>query len=368
MLTPLDIQNKEFGKGFRGYKEIEVDSFLDEVIADYEFVFKENLELKSKIDMLNEQIRSFSSMETTLQKTLVVAQNTAEEVIQSAREQEDSIIAQAERRSNKITESARDQVIDSQKEYETIRKEIMMFKNKYKSLLTAQLDTIDHYSEDNVFSVLDDMKEKDFEFANRTEKLEEEEPKLEIEVETKIEPELELEEEQSYEPVEEYVEPEPELELEPETESQQYVEPEFDISQEEELQAEDQQVAAAQIQEEVKPEPIFQEPEVKEQSAYEQAYAQVQTEAEKRSESEIEFKEQDLSEDNMVSQSFQPEFKPQFSLKPETPVDNNPFADSYTEEEEEGNDGLGFYIENLEDDKDDPIEDLSNHTKRPILD
>lgn len=164
MLTPLDIQNKEFEKAFRGYKEIQVDSFLDEVIADYEFVFKENLELKGKIDMLNEQIKSYSSMETTLQKTLVVAQNTADEVIKNAREQEENIISQAEHRASKIIESARDQTMASQKEYEAIRREIMMFKNKYKSLLKAQLDTIDHYSEENVFSLLDDMKEEDFVF------------------------------------------------------------------------------------------------------------------------------------------------------------------------------------------------------------
>lgn len=52
MLTPLDIQNKEFNNSFRGYKESEVDSFLDEIIIDYERVYKENIELKDKITLL----------------------------------------------------------------------------------------------------------------------------------------------------------------------------------------------------------------------------------------------------------------------------------------------------------------------------
>lgn len=259
MLTPLDIQNKEFDKGFRGYKEIQVDSFLDEVIADYEFVFKENLELKSKIDMLNEQIRSFGSMEDTLQKTLVVAQNTADEIVRTARDKEESIIAQAERRANTITENATNQIIESQNEYEVLRKEIAMFRNKYKSLLNAQLDTIDHYCDDNVFSVLDDMKEKDFEFSNQTK------PQV------------------------------------------------------------------AQAQDQHKEQAASVEPQ---KSEYEQAYAQVQTD-----------------------------------VQAEPEVSDNPFADSY--EEESKDDSLGFYIESLENElnnNDDEIEDLSNNTKRPILD
>ena len=40
MLTPLDIHNKEFKRGFRGYNEEEVDEFLDRVIKDYEQLYR----------------------------------------------------------------------------------------------------------------------------------------------------------------------------------------------------------------------------------------------------------------------------------------------------------------------------------------
>lgn len=36
MITPADIQNKEFTKGFRGYDEEEVDMFLDLITLDLE--------------------------------------------------------------------------------------------------------------------------------------------------------------------------------------------------------------------------------------------------------------------------------------------------------------------------------------------
>ena len=46
MLTPMDIHNKEFKKGFRGYSEEDVDAFMEELASDYEKVYREYCELK----------------------------------------------------------------------------------------------------------------------------------------------------------------------------------------------------------------------------------------------------------------------------------------------------------------------------------
>lgn len=159
MLTPLDIQNKEFGKGFRGYVEIEVDSFLDQVITDYEHIFRENLELKNKLDLLHQQIDHYDSIENTLQKTLVVAQTTADQLVHTAKSKGDAIIEESNLKAEKIIKSARDQVIKSKEEYESIRKDILLFRTKYKSMLNSQLEAMDHYCEgENTFSILKDMK------------------------------------------------------------------------------------------------------------------------------------------------------------------------------------------------------------------
>ena len=50
MMTPLDIQNKSFSSGTLGYKKAEVDSFMAEVLADYEKLYKMNAESKEKIN------------------------------------------------------------------------------------------------------------------------------------------------------------------------------------------------------------------------------------------------------------------------------------------------------------------------------
>ena len=44
MLTPIDIQNQDFAVKLRGYDADEVDDFLDMLGADYEKLYKENIE------------------------------------------------------------------------------------------------------------------------------------------------------------------------------------------------------------------------------------------------------------------------------------------------------------------------------------
>ena len=59
MIAPIEIENKEFKKGLRGYKEDEVDEFLDLVKEDYEQLYRENAELKEKVRLYQDQINKY---------------------------------------------------------------------------------------------------------------------------------------------------------------------------------------------------------------------------------------------------------------------------------------------------------------------
>ncbi len=85
MLTPIDIHNKEFTKGFRGYNESEVDEFLDQIVNDYEKLCRNNEELKERIARSERDVEQYKKLESSLQDTLLVAQRTAEEVTSAAR-------------------------------------------------------------------------------------------------------------------------------------------------------------------------------------------------------------------------------------------------------------------------------------------
>ena len=85
MLTPLDIQNHEFKKSFRGYNENEVDEFLDRIVTDYEKILRENEKLKEKSGANDKELTHYKGIEQNLQDTLIVAQKTAEDVLNAAR-------------------------------------------------------------------------------------------------------------------------------------------------------------------------------------------------------------------------------------------------------------------------------------------
>src|SRR5450756_1221772 len=82
-LTPLDIRHKEFKRGMRGYADVQVDEFLDEVADEFEGVFKDNIDLGERVEALESQVLGYKRIEETLQKTLVSAQASADELKQN---------------------------------------------------------------------------------------------------------------------------------------------------------------------------------------------------------------------------------------------------------------------------------------------
>ena len=84
MLAPIEIENKEFKKVLRGYKEEEVDEFLDLVKEDYEQLYRENAELKEKVRLYQDQINKYENIEETLNATLITAQRAAEDTCNAA--------------------------------------------------------------------------------------------------------------------------------------------------------------------------------------------------------------------------------------------------------------------------------------------
>ena len=142
MITPMDIRNKEFKKAFKGYKEDEVDEFLDKVVADYERIYRENGELKDRIAIDNDRIESYNSMEKSLQSTLLIAQTTAEDIVANARKKAEMIIKEAEEQGRKIIDEANSSVIKVNKDFEELKKEVQVFKTRFKTLLESELEAL----------------------------------------------------------------------------------------------------------------------------------------------------------------------------------------------------------------------------------
>jgi len=143
MITPLEIQNKEFKKVMRGYKEDEVDEFLDQVMIDYEKLYKENIELKEKIEVAHHQMGKYKDIEETLKNTLIVAQNAAEDLRSNAHKKSELILQESELKARDIIAKAHREVEDIRNEFESTQKQMQIFKTRFKTLLKSQLDFLD---------------------------------------------------------------------------------------------------------------------------------------------------------------------------------------------------------------------------------
>ena len=143
MITPLDIENKKFSKQMmNGYSVEEVDEFLDSITTEYEKAYRESTEMKSRVDELERQLLHYKTIEDTLQNTLVMAQSTAEEVKDVARQQAEQIIKEAEGTARKSVDDLGQEILMRKKELEDIKSQFEVYKAKMESLLISQLELL----------------------------------------------------------------------------------------------------------------------------------------------------------------------------------------------------------------------------------
>ena len=149
MLTPLDIENKRFGKQImNGYNVNEVDDFLDELTLEYGKLYKENAELKERREELNSDVGKYRNIENTLQNTLIMAQKTADEITAVAKQQAEQIIKDAEYSAKNSVEELNTQIKIKEKEIEDLKKQFDVYKAKMESLLISQLELLKEIKED----------------------------------------------------------------------------------------------------------------------------------------------------------------------------------------------------------------------------
>ena len=149
MITPLDIENKRFGKQkIGGYNVNEVDDFLDELTLEYGKLYKENAELKSQREELDTDVGKYKNIENTLQNTLVMAQKTANEITAVAKQQAEQIVKEAEYKAKTAVDELNMQIITKEKELEDLKKQFEVYKAKMESLLISQLELLKDIKED----------------------------------------------------------------------------------------------------------------------------------------------------------------------------------------------------------------------------
>ena len=160
-LTPNEIQYKTFTKSFRRYDEDKVNEFLSQVRKDYEIVLRKKNELEDKVNELDERLGHFATIEETLNKSILVAQEAAEDVKRHSDKEAKLIIREAEKNADRIINEALSKSRKIAMEIEELKKQSKVFRTRFQMLIEAQLDLLknddwDHLLEYEVDAVFDE--------------------------------------------------------------------------------------------------------------------------------------------------------------------------------------------------------------------
>lgn len=144
VLTPVDINNKEFRRAMRGYHEDEVDKFLDQLARDYEQSLRRNLDLEDALQQKEAQIQQYRNIEETLNNTLVMAQKTAEELKQNAVREAQLLLREAKAEAEEIIRQAMARKEALEFEQAELRQSLTGFKTQLKAYLRVQMEMVEN--------------------------------------------------------------------------------------------------------------------------------------------------------------------------------------------------------------------------------
>lgn len=147
MLTPLDIDNKTFKKTkLGGYDINDVEDFLITVMDDYEKLYKENAELKDKINTMGKSVSYYKSVEEGITKTIESAQEQADNIKDMAIKEAMNIKEKAELDAKMELEEIKNKIKQAENLYEEKKRQMQIYTIRVKAMLEAQLQIL---KEDN---------------------------------------------------------------------------------------------------------------------------------------------------------------------------------------------------------------------------
>jgi len=162
-ITPMDIEQQEFSRSFRGYNEEEVDDFLDKIVKDYEELINENVRLNEEIEKMQEKLKEFSEIEESLRNALLNAQKSAEEMKGRVESEAKIIIEKAVMEAKAL----KNQVLQSEdlmkNEIDNLRRYKFTFKEKFKSMLNLYLKMIENeeFEEEGNYEIIKEETSKE---------------------------------------------------------------------------------------------------------------------------------------------------------------------------------------------------------------
>lgn len=142
VLTIDAILSKKFDKAMGGYRQDDVDAFLQQIAMDFQQLQNENQDLEDKLEILAEKIEQYRKDETGLKTALIGAQKLGEGLLKDAKRQVEQMRHEA-LHELEATKLQLERDIQREKyELSHLQKETLNFKNRLMSMYVAQMDII----------------------------------------------------------------------------------------------------------------------------------------------------------------------------------------------------------------------------------
>ena len=135
MLTPVDLETTVFRRGFRGYQVREVQDFMARLLQDYERLYRENIELKEKLEAVEIKLSSYQQTEETLRNALLLAEHTAGEVRQASQKQAELMLREAEHRADQVRVRVKDEIRMELERLAALKQQAEFFRIQFKNFL-----------------------------------------------------------------------------------------------------------------------------------------------------------------------------------------------------------------------------------------
>lgn len=142
MLTPETIASRRFDKQMGGYKQDEVEEFLQQVAVEYAQLLSEKEELEGKIEVLAEKVEQYREDEDSLRSALIGAQKLGDSVIRESKAKADQTLREARAKADQILENAQKSIEREQLALIKMQKEVTKFKNRLLTLYRQHLEMI----------------------------------------------------------------------------------------------------------------------------------------------------------------------------------------------------------------------------------
>ena len=139
---------KKFSTSIYGYSKSEVNAFVRDVAKEYESMLNNLKQRDAEITSLKQRLLQYQNMENTLNKALLIAEDTSSQIKKVARDESKAIIDEAKRNASRIVNDALLKAEKLEADGENLRKRIVIFKRKFKSIIETELETIDSIDED----------------------------------------------------------------------------------------------------------------------------------------------------------------------------------------------------------------------------